>query len=45
MDPVRTPQAEMEGERQRRARVTEENRSLHDLVIPEIHATRIWTAF
>ena len=36
-DPVRTPQAEMEAERQRRARVTEKNRTVHDLVIPEHH--------
>jgi hypothetical protein len=35
VDPVRTPEAERDAERQRRARVTEENRILNDLVIPE----------
>jgi len=35
VDPVRTSEAEMEAERRRRARVTEENHSPHDLVIPE----------
>ena len=35
MDPVRTPEAELEAERQRRARVTRKDRILHDLVIPE----------
>ena len=34
-DPGRTPEAERQAERERRARVTEENRILHDLVIPE----------
>lgn len=37
MDPVRTPEAELEAERQRRARVTKEDRVLHDLVIPQRH--------
>lgn len=35
MDPVRTPEAELEAERQRRARVTKKARILHDLVIPK----------
>lgn len=35
MDPVRTPEADLEAERQRRARVTEKDRILHDLVIPD----------
>jgi len=35
VDPVRTPEAEMEAERLRRASVTKTNRIVHDLVIPE----------
>ena len=35
VDPVRTPEAEMEAERQRRASVTQKNRIVHDLIIPE----------
>jgi hypothetical protein len=34
-DPVRTPEAEKEVERQRRARVTRKDRIVHDLIIPE----------
>lgn len=35
MDPDRTPEAEQEAERRRRANVSKENRIPHDLVIPE----------
>jgi hypothetical protein len=35
VDPGRTPETELEAERRRRARVTRENRIVHDLVIPE----------
>lgn len=37
IDPERTAEAELEAERQRRARVTEKNRTLYDLVLPKAH--------